>query len=166
MIKRILYIVNLVFVLLLLGVYAGVRVSPEFIAELSLFSYIYPLLLVVNVLFCFFWLFFKWKYVFVPLAVVLIGVNFIPRFIGLNSEASDNEQSKSLSLGCDMSASYTHNKVHVFSANASLNKYGDVNITEVHGSLDCTDIAVSFNYAYTFTLLAIKSKANKMKNEE
>ena len=51
MIKRILYIVNLVFVLLLLGVYAGVRVSPEFIAELSLFSYIYPLLLVVNVLF-------------------------------------------------------------------------------------------------------------------
>ena len=54
MIKRILYIVNLVFVLLLLGVYAGVRVSPEFIAELSLFSYIYPLLLVVNVLFCLF----------------------------------------------------------------------------------------------------------------
>jgi len=98
MIKRILYIVNLVFVLLLLGVYAGVRVSPEFIAELSLFSYIYPLLLVVNVLFCLFWLFFKWKYVFVPLAVVLIGVNFIPRFIGLNSEASDNEQSKSLSV--------------------------------------------------------------------
>jgi hypothetical protein len=75
-------------------------------------------------------------------------------------------QSKSLSLGCDMSASYTHKKVHVFSASANINKYGDVNITEVRGSLDCTDITVSLNYAYTFTLLAIKSKANKMKNEE
>ena len=55
MIKKILYIVNLFFVLLLLGVYVGVRVSPEFISELSLFSYIYPLLLVVNICFCLFW---------------------------------------------------------------------------------------------------------------
>ena len=67
-------------------------------------------------------------------------------------------QSKSLSLGCDMSASYTHKKAHVFSASANINKYGDVNITEVRGSLDCTDITVSLNYAYTFTLLAIKRK--------
>lgn len=89
MIKKLLYIVNLVFVLLLLGVYVGVRVSPEYIAELSLLSYVYPFLLVVNVLFCLLWLFLKWKYLFVPLAVVLIGVNFIPRFIGLNSE-NDN----------------------------------------------------------------------------
>ncbi|MBR6591001.1 MAG: hypothetical protein IKK81_00010 [Prevotella sp.] len=70
-------------------------------------------------------------------------------------------QSKSLSLGCDLSANYTHKKVHVFSASAGFNKYGDVNITEVHGSLDCTDITVSLNYAYTFTLLAIKRKGNK-----
>lgn len=70
-------------------------------------------------------------------------------------------QSKGLSIGCDLSANYTHKKVHVFSASAGFNKYGDVNITEVHGSLDCTDITVSLNYAYTFTLLAIKRKGNK-----
>ena len=98
MIKKILYIVNLFFVLLLLGVYVGVRVSPEFISELSLFSYIYPLLLVVNICFCLFWLLFKWKYLFVPLAVVLVGVNFIPRFIGFNSQESDYDKEKSFSI--------------------------------------------------------------------
>lgn len=98
MIKRILYIVNLLFVLLLLGVYIGLRVSPEFIPELSLLSYIYPLLLVVNVLFCLFWLFFKRKYIFVPLAVILIGSSYTPRFIGFNSQASNQEQEKTLSI--------------------------------------------------------------------
>lgn len=97
MIKRILYLVNLVFVLLLLGVYVGVRVSPEFVELLSLFSYIYPFLLIVNILFCLLWLFFKWKYVFVPLAVVLAGVSFIPRFYGFNS-ASDSVSEESIKV--------------------------------------------------------------------
>jgi endonuclease/exonuclease/phosphatase family metal-dependent hydrolase len=86
MIKRVLYIVNLVFVLLLLGVYVGVRVSPEIFAELSLLSYIYPLLLIVNVLFCLFWLLFKWRYILVPLASILIGIDFPTRFFGTNFE--------------------------------------------------------------------------------
>lgn len=72
-------------------------------------------------------------------------------------------QSKSLSMGCDLSANYTYKEAHMFSASAGFNKYGDVNITKKRSSLDCTDISISFNYAYTFTLLAIKSKANKAK---
>lgn len=72
-------------------------------------------------------------------------------------------QSKSLSLGADMAASYNLKKVHMFSASAAFNKYGDVNITKVRSKLDCTDITVSLNYTYTFTLLAIKSKANREK---
>ena len=71
--------------------------------------------------------------------------------------------SKSLSLGADFSASYTLKKVHMFSTSASFNKYGDVNITKTRSSLDCTDISVSLNYTYTFTLLSIKNKANKGK---
>lgn len=97
MIKKVLYIINLVFVLLLLGVYVGVRVSPEFIAELSLFSYIYPFLLIVNLLFCLFWLFVKWKYLILPLVVILIGVDFIPRFIGINS-SNENISENSLKV--------------------------------------------------------------------
>ena len=72
-------------------------------------------------------------------------------------------QSKSLSLGADVSASYTHKKVHMLSTSASFNKYGDVNITEVRSNLNGTDISVSLNYTYTFTLLEIKRKANKEK---
>ncbi len=70
-------------------------------------------------------------------------------------------QSKSLSLGGDFSASFNLKKVHVFSASAAFNKYGDVNMTKTRSNLDCTDITVSLNYTYTFTLLAIKSKVKK-----
>lgn len=74
-------------------------------------------------------------------------------------------QSKSLNIGGDVSASYTLKKYHVFSASASFYKYGDVNPTKVKSNLDCTDITVSLNYAYTFSLLHIKKKADRKINE-
>lgn len=67
-------------------------------------------------------------------------------------------QSKSLSMGGDFSLGYTLNKVHSLSASASFNKYGDVNVSQIHSNLDCTDISCSLNYCYTFSLLEIKSK--------
>ena len=70
-------------------------------------------------------------------------------------------QSKNLSIGTDLSASYTLKKVHVFSASVGFNKYGDVNVTKLRSELDCTDITASLNYAYTFSLFSIKSKATK-----
>ena len=70
-------------------------------------------------------------------------------------------QSKSLSMGGDVSASYTLKQYHVFSASASMYKYGDVNITKVRSNLDRTDLTVSLNYAYTFSLFTIKRKASK-----
>ena len=75
-------------------------------------------------------------------------------------------QSKNLSIGADLAASYTLNKVHVFSASAGFNKYGDVNVSKTHSNLDGTDITVSLNYAYTFSLLSIKSKAHKAAEKE
>ena len=72
-------------------------------------------------------------------------------------------QSKSLSLGADFSASFNIKKAHVFSASASFNKYGDVNMTQTRSGLDCTDITASLNYIYTFDLFAIK---RKVKSEE
>ena len=70
-------------------------------------------------------------------------------------------QSKSLSLGGDLSVGYTLKKVHTFSAGASFSKYGDVNITQTRSSLDCTDITCSLNYAYTFSLLQVKRKGGE-----
>lgn len=76
------------------------------------------------------------------------------------------KQSKSLSIGGNLSCSYMLAKVHAFTAQASISKYGDVNITKTRSNLDDTDINVSFSYAYTFSLLQIKSKANKQKQAE
>lgn len=70
-------------------------------------------------------------------------------------------QSKSMSVGFDLGASYTLKEDHVFSASACFNKYGDVNMSKIESHLDCTDITISLNYAYTFSLLHLKKKAKK-----
>ena len=92
MIKRILHIVNLFFALLLFGVYAGAFIRPEAAPYLSLFNYIYPLLLFINAVFCILWLFWKPIYIIVPLAAILAGCDYIPRLIGTSSgeRASEN----------------------------------------------------------------------------
>lgn len=72
-------------------------------------------------------------------------------------------QSKSLSMALDLTAAYTLKKAHAFSLSASFSKYGDVNITKTRSTLDGTDIRLSLNYVYTFTLLEIKRKAEKKK---
>lgn len=66
--------------------------------------------------------------------------------------------SKNLSMALDLSASYTIKQAHSFSASASFSKYGDVNPTQTRSSLDATDIRLSLNYLYTFSLLHINKK--------
>ena len=67
-------------------------------------------------------------------------------------------QMKSLSMGGNLSASYTLKKVHTFTAQASFSKYGDVNISKTKSNLDDTDVSVNFSYVYTFSLLELKRK--------
>lgn len=66
------------------------------------------------------------------------------------------KRSKSLSMGGEASVGYTLNKVHVFSLSGSVYKYGDVNVTKRRSGLDETDLTVSLNYTYTFSLLEVK----------
>jgi hypothetical protein len=73
------------------------------------------------------------------------------------------DQSKSLSMGGDLSVGYTLNKVHVFSLTAGVSKYGDVNVVKRRSSLDQTDVTVSLNYTYTFSLYELKRKAENTK---
>ena len=73
------------------------------------------------------------------------------------------DQSKSLSMGGDLSVGYTLNKVHVFSLTAGVSKYGDVNVVKRRSSLDQTDVSVSLNYTYTFSLFELKRKAENTK---
>ena len=66
-----------------------------------------------------------------------------------------------MSIGGDVSVGYTLNKVHVFSLMAGVNKYGDVNVVKRRSSLDQTDVNISLNYTYTFSLYEMKRKAEK-----
>ena len=70
-------------------------------------------------------------------------------------------KAKSLSLATDITSSYTYKKVHVFSAMAGFSKYGDVNISQTRSGLDCTDITITLNYLYTFSLFSITKKSKE-----
>ncbi len=86
MIRRILYIINLLCALLLLVTYASAYVPPHVFPKLSLFSYLYPYLLIINIVFILIWLFVKWKYILIPLICILIKVNYIPNLYKFNGE--------------------------------------------------------------------------------
>ena len=64
-------------------------------------------------------------------------------------------QSKSLSMGGSVAASYVLKKVHAFSAAVSFNKYGDVNLSRLRSDLGNIDFSASLNYTYTFEWKAI-----------
>jgi hypothetical protein len=74
------------------------------------------------------------------------------------------DQAQNVSVGGDLSVGYTYNKVHVFSLAAGINKYGDVNIVNSRSSFDQTDLYVSLNYVYTFSLMEMKNKAEKTRS--
>ena len=74
------------------------------------------------------------------------------------------DRQRMLSLGGFVSASYTLAKVHVFSLSAGANKYSDTNITSSDESRGTTEVTVSLNYAYTFSLLHLKRKAKEKTN--
>lgn len=71
-------------------------------------------------------------------------------------------QSKSLSMGGSLSASYNLKKYHLFSASASVNRYGDVNINHTQSNLNMTDISASLNYTYTLPVYTLKKRSKKI----
>lgn len=71
------------------------------------------------------------------------------------------DQRRMLSAGADMSVGYTLKQVHAFSFTAGMNKYNDVNISDDESSYNTTEINMSLNYTYTFTLLEMKRKGEK-----
>ncbi len=74
-------------------------------------------------------------------------------------------QQRMLSLGADMSASYTL-KAHMFSFNANFNKYSDTNLSADNSSMGATEITLSLGYTYTFSLLEIKKKGKMNGDKE
>lgn len=61
----------------------------------------------------------------------------------------------SFSLGMELSAAYTLDKVHLFSADLGVNKYDDANSIIRGTNVKGIDLTVSLNYAYTFSLMPL-----------
>ncbi len=101
MARRILYIINVCCALLLLGVYVGAMFPEGRLSVLSLLGYVYPILLAVNATFALLWLFWRWRNVFLPLAVILIGWDYVPRLVGTSSCKEVTEQSFKI-LSCNV----------------------------------------------------------------
>lgn len=101
MLRRILYIINVCCALLLSGVYVGAMFSEGRLSVLSLLGYVYPILLLVNAAFCIMWLFWRWKNVFLPLAVIVAGWDYVPRLIGTSSCREADGQSLKL-ISCNV----------------------------------------------------------------
>jgi endonuclease/exonuclease/phosphatase family metal-dependent hydrolase len=76
--------------LLLLASYLAPYVSPQVFWPVAFLGLAYPVLLLANVLFIFYWLlFFKLKFVF-SLAVIIIGFKYVPYFVQLNAKKTSD----------------------------------------------------------------------------
>lgn len=76
-IQKILVLINFVFAAALILSYLSAHVSPSAFWPLAFFGLLYPILLLVNVIFILYWLY-KWKkYLFISLIAVIVGYNHL-----------------------------------------------------------------------------------------
>ncbi|MBN1951277.1 MAG: endonuclease/exonuclease/phosphatase family protein [Bacteroidales bacterium] len=91
-IDKIAFWLNLLFVVALLLSYASSLISPKYIWHLAFFGLFYPLLLVVNFAFAFYWIFRKSWLSLISVSVILLGWGFLGRFAQLNLFSTKNNQ--------------------------------------------------------------------------
>lgn len=80
---------NLIVVILLASSYMSPYVDPRMLWPFSFLGLIFPYLLIINILFVFFWVMFRKRYLFISLLVLLMGTNFILRVFQLNLKVDD-----------------------------------------------------------------------------
>ena len=82
--SKIVFVLNYLFALLLCISYLAPYVSVELLPFLSVFSLSLPLLVLVNIIFCFYWLLAKNKRVFLSAFVLVLGYFLVDSFIKFN----------------------------------------------------------------------------------
>lgn len=82
---KVFLLINAGFALLLLLSYLASFISPATFWPLAFFGLAYPLLLVANLLFIVFWLIFKWRYLFLSMVAILIGLGHVRNFVQWNN---------------------------------------------------------------------------------
>ncbi|MBQ7984649.1 MAG: endonuclease/exonuclease/phosphatase family protein [Bacteroidales bacterium] len=91
LIRKILYIINIIASLLLAATYIPAFIPQDIVPSVSLLGYAYPLLLAVNIVFIIIWLFVKPRHVLLPLAFILIRFSYVPRLINFSASGKDKD---------------------------------------------------------------------------
>lgn len=92
-------LINLAFAILLAASYFAPQIDPNKFWMVSLLGLGYIYLLLINVAFVIMWLIFYWKYLFISLVFIVMGINIHRTVINLSSEKhSDKEGIKVLSF--------------------------------------------------------------------
>ena len=68
----------------LLGAYLNTHVSPNSVPYFSFLGLAYPIILLVNLIFIFVWIFIRWKFSLISLITILLGWNHLSHFYALN----------------------------------------------------------------------------------
>lgn len=84
--KKLLLLLNIFLAIASLLSYLSPQIDPEKLWILSFFGLSFPLLLIGNLLFIFFWLFIELKYVLISLLTLACGWVFIKGFFAFNTE--------------------------------------------------------------------------------
>lgn len=83
--KKVLLVLNIIFSLLLLANYSIIYISHSQTLVIAILPFIFTFLLGINAFFIILWLFIKWKYSFISLISIIVGIKYITLIIPLNS---------------------------------------------------------------------------------
>lgn len=83
--KYIILIINIIFAIGLLFTFIGQYVKPSFSTFIAFSGLGFPYLLVLNLFFVVFWLFFKAKLSIISLILILMNINNIDKYFQLNA---------------------------------------------------------------------------------
>ncbi len=90
-IRKILYVLNIIFALLLLLSYTSAFVPQDIFTKVSLFGYMYPFLLAINIVFVIVWLFLKPKHILLSLIVIGIRFDYVGRLVNYSPKQEDGD---------------------------------------------------------------------------
>jgi endonuclease/exonuclease/phosphatase family metal-dependent hydrolase len=88
-------IANIIAALLLLLCYFSPYFDPEYYWPFGILGLIFPFLIMLNLLFVLFWIFFRLKYSLISLIIILVGWNSFRGVIGLNLPEEKQDTSNS-----------------------------------------------------------------------
>lgn len=88
-IRKILVWLNLVLAFLLAMSYLANYVNPAYIWPIAFFGLAYPMLLILNAIFVFFWIIMRKWYALFSLGIILLGWGYVGRFIQISTKGNN-----------------------------------------------------------------------------